>query len=196
MAQSSFSRRSLQFSLRTAFVAATVAAIVVCSSALVRADGMKDFPRPTMVSANGIHLAVYETGSELPVVLCHGFPELAYLSRHQLPALAEAGYHAIAPDQRGYAASDRPERVEAYSIDGNWELTKDRPCHIDVPCLYVGAEDDVVLPPSSADGMEKFIPNLEKATINACGHWAQQEQPEKFNQLVVDWLKCHLPGKN
>jgi len=337
-------------------------ALVICAGTRqLRAVDMPNFPRPTMVETNGIHLAVYEQGEGFPVVLCHGFPELAFSWRHQLPALAKAGYHAIASDQRGYGASDRPEDVAAYSIDQlcgdlvglldargikkavfvghdwggvvvwmmpilypdrvagvigvntplsapspqppiamlrqfrgpdnymvkfqepgvadralaadvrktfqlfmrrgglfnaekfaklppdaperkfqllimleqpvesytgelflsddelkvfvdtyqktgftgginwyrnidrNWELTKDKPRKFDIPCLYVGAEDDVVLPPSSANGMEKVIPDLEKATIKACGHWTQQEQPEEFNRIVIDWLGRHFP---
>jgi pimeloyl-ACP methyl ester carboxylesterase len=74
------------------------------------------FPEPRFVRANGIRLAVYEQGAGVPVVFSHGFPELAYSWRHQLPALAAAGFRAIAPDQRGYGASDRPEAVEAYDI--------------------------------------------------------------------------------
>ena len=50
------------------------------------------------------------------MVLCHGFPELAFSWRHQLEALAAAGFRAIAPDQRGYGASDRPERTDAYDM--------------------------------------------------------------------------------
>lgn len=74
------------------------------------------FPEPHFVRANGLRLAVYEQGQGLPVVFSHGFPELAYSWRHQLPALAAAGFRAIAVDQRGYGASDRPEAVEAYDI--------------------------------------------------------------------------------
>ena len=55
--------------------------------------------------------SIGEAGSGPAVVLCHGFPELAYSWRHQLPALAEAGFRAIAPDQRGYGASDKPEAI-------------------------------------------------------------------------------------
>jgi pimeloyl-ACP methyl ester carboxylesterase len=55
-------------------------------------------------------------GHGFPVVLAHGFPELAYSWRHQLPALAAAGYRAIAPDQRGYGRSSRPDAVEDYDI--------------------------------------------------------------------------------
>jgi pimeloyl-ACP methyl ester carboxylesterase len=313
-------------------------------------------PEPTFVKTNGINMAVYEAGQGVPVVLCHGFPELAYSWRHQLPALAAAGYRAIAPDQRGYGKSDRPKEVEAYSIvelcndlvglldaqgiskaifcghdwggavvwmmpllhphrvlgvigvntplsprapgppiamlrkfrgddnyvvafqepgvadkilaadvrktfrlfmrrgglfdaetfaklpadapqrkfqllkmlesspdsfggevflapeeldffvdtysktgftgginwyrniDRNWELTKDVIYKVDVPSLYIGADNDVVLPPSSANGMEKIISDLEKQTITDCGHWTQQEQPEQFNRVAIEWL--------
>jgi pimeloyl-ACP methyl ester carboxylesterase len=56
------------------------------------------------------------------VILAHGFPELAYSWRHQIPALAEAGYHVLAPDQRGYGGSSRPDAIEAYDIH---QLTAD-----------------------------------------------------------------------
>jgi pimeloyl-ACP methyl ester carboxylesterase len=322
------------------------------------------FPEPTFVKTNGIRAAVYEQGSGFPVIFCHGFPELAYSWRHQLPALAKAGFHAIAPDQRGYGASDRPDAVDAYridhlcddlvglmdakgikkavfcghdwggfvvwmmpilhpdrvagvigvntplnppsplppiamlrlargpdnyvvkfqepgtadaalaadvkktfqllmrhgglfnakefaklapdapekkfqlltmlkrpadsfggkvfltdeeldvyvktytktgftgginwyrNIDRDWELTKGRAYKIDVPCLYIGAEDDVVLPPSSANGMGRMIPQLEKHTIKNCGHWTQQEQPEEFNNAVIAWLNKHFSKKD
>jgi microsomal epoxide hydrolase len=62
-------------------------------------------------------LSVHEAGSGPAVVLCHGFPELAYSWRHQLAALADAGFRAIAPDQRGYGGSDAPEPVEAYDLE-------------------------------------------------------------------------------
>ncbi len=59
---------------------------------------------------------------------------------------------------------------------------------IEVPCLYVGAENDVILPPASADGMEDFISDLEKHTVMDSGHWTQQEKPEEVNRVIVDWL--------
>ena len=61
-----------------------------------------------------MHIA--EDGEGPLVVLCHGFPELWYSWRHQLKALAEAGYHVVAPDQRGYGQTDRPEAAEDYNI--------------------------------------------------------------------------------
>jgi pimeloyl-ACP methyl ester carboxylesterase len=68
------------------------------------------------VGVNGVDLRVFEQGEGPPVILAHGFPELAYSWRHQLPALAEAGFRAVAPDQRGYGGSTRPEAVEDYDI--------------------------------------------------------------------------------
>src|SRR3954471_9869316 len=72
--------------------------------------------RERTVSTNGVELHVLEAGDGFPVVLAHGFPELAYSWRHQIPALAAAGYRVLAPDQRGYGRSSRPEAIEAYDI--------------------------------------------------------------------------------
>ncbi len=68
------------------------------------------------IVVNGIRLRVTEQGEGRLVLLCHGWPELAHSWRHQLPALAEAGYRAVAPDMRGYGGSDAPEDVQAYSL--------------------------------------------------------------------------------
>lgn len=323
--------------------------------------GPGGFPAPSFVETNGIRMAVHERGEGgFPVVFSHGFPELAFSWRHQLPAFADAGFWALAPDQRGYGLTDRPDDVGAYrlvdlcadlaglldargidravfcghdwggavvwsmplyhpdrvagvigvntpsgrpprerppieqlralrgednyvvafqepgvadeilgrntrklfellmrrgvwdaeefaklppdaperkfqlleiieesdpaerpgeplltteeldffvdtfertgftgginwyrNIDRNWQEAKERgfDYRVDVPCLYVGAEDDVVLPPSSADGMETLIADLEKAVIADCGHWTQQEKPEELNRIAIDWLR-------
>lgn len=68
------------------------------------------------VSTNGIEMHVAEAGDGPLVVLCHGFPELWSSWRHQLSALAAAGYRVIAPDQRGYGDTDAPAAVEDYDI--------------------------------------------------------------------------------
>lgn len=73
-------------------------------------------PAQRTIETNGIAMRVSEQGEGPAVVLCHGFPELAYSWRHQLPALADAGYRAIAPDQRGYGGTDAPGEVEAYDV--------------------------------------------------------------------------------
>jgi len=354
----------IPFTRRTLLASSTIGAAAVAAgpaSAPARAseheEGSWPAPRYIRTSA-GLRMAVFSAGDEgVPVVLSHGFPELAYSWRHQLPALAAAGFRAIAPDQRGYGHTQRPLAIEAYTlkelcsdmvdlldasgiekavfvghdwgggvvwamprfhpsrvlgvvgvntaygpaplappvqmlrqirgesnyvvafqepykaeevleadtektfrtflrrgwfdaetfnqlppdaperkfqlldmiqhgspddlagevlltpeelahfvavyertgftggvnwyrnIDRNWEQMKDLDPKIDLPCLYVGAEDDVVLPPSSADGIEALVPNIAKHTIADCGHWTQQEKPEEFNQVLIDWLE-------
>jgi pimeloyl-ACP methyl ester carboxylesterase len=68
------------------------------------------------VEANGLRIHCVEAGAGPLVVLCHGFPESWYSWRHQLQALAEAGYRAVAPDMRGYGQTDRPEEIEKYTL--------------------------------------------------------------------------------
>jgi len=80
------------------------------------------FPKPHFVQSNGIRMAVYEQGKGPAVIMVHGFPELAYSWRHQIPALADAGFRAIAPDMRGYGQTEGPEGVESYAAA---ELIKD-----------------------------------------------------------------------
>jgi pimeloyl-ACP methyl ester carboxylesterase len=68
------------------------------------------------VEANGIRLHVAEQGAGPLVVLCHGFPESWYSWRHQLTALAGAGFRAVAPDMRGFGQTDRPEAIDQYTL--------------------------------------------------------------------------------
>lgn len=78
-----------------------------------------DFPEPTMISVNGVELEVFEAGRQNagnPIVLCHGWPEHAFSWRHQMSALAAAGYHVIVPNQRGFGNSSRPADVTAYDL--------------------------------------------------------------------------------
>ena len=74
------------------------------------------------IKTNGINLHIAEQGEGPVVLMLHGFPESWYSWRHQLPALADAGFHAIAPDIRGYGQSDAPEAIDAYSMK---QLTAD-----------------------------------------------------------------------
>lgn len=68
------------------------------------------------VESNGIRVHIAECGAGPLVLLCHGFPESWYSWRHQLPALANAGFHAVAPDMRGYGQTDHPEQIEQYTL--------------------------------------------------------------------------------
>jgi pimeloyl-ACP methyl ester carboxylesterase len=346
--------------LQTSAVAGFAATSTSLPTWAINTDGVKPaphMPAPKMIDTNGITMAVYEQGEGVPIVFCHGFPELAVSWRHQIKAFSEAGFRCIAPDQRGYGMTggpedntqydmqylcddlagmldalnikkavfcghdwggavvwamarlhpdrclgiigvntpasrpadlppvvgsepslvvqsanyyvmtfmkpgraeailekdvrhsfnfmlsrggiwnkteyaklpeDSPERqldlltliaqgtldgeqfmpedvmqyfTDTYSITGftgglNWyrnamkmgSILKDAPSRLPFPCLYIGAEHDVVLPPSSSDGMEDFIPDLEKYTVNDCGHWTQQEKPEELNRVALEWL--------
>ena len=315
---------------------------------------------------NGIRMGYYEAGpvsDAPPLVLCHGWPEMAFSWRHQLRDLAAAGIRVIAPDQRGYGATDRPEAVEAYDlthltgdlvglldhlgidraifvghdwggfiawqmplrhparvagvvgvntphtprapvdpiaifrkrfgesmyivqfqkpgrepdaifaahieqlfdcfmrkpmprskatvaegptagigaapainlafpqivaaydarhdprapilsaeekqvfIDAfkvtgftgginwyrnmtrNWDQAATLDHTVRVPALMIMAEDDAVLPPSAADGMEHIIPDLEKHLIRDCGHWTQQEKPAELSARLIEWRR-------
>jgi pimeloyl-ACP methyl ester carboxylesterase len=325
-----------------------------------------EMPPVQYVDTNGIRMAYYEAGPRqgIPIVFCHGFPELAFSWRHQIAALAAAGRWVIAPDQRGYGLTSRPVTVESYDLehltadlvglldylkvdkaifaghdwggfvvwqmplrhpnrvagviglntpfiprspadpiaimrarlgdemyivhfqkpgeadavlDGdveksmnfflrrpipgqlpsegfaterkpgdpsafalinilkaydpafdprekfltpdelavfvdtfkrtgftgginwyrnftrNWERSRDLKDRVDVPSLMIMAENDAVLPPSAADGMEAYIPDLEKTLIRDSGHWTQQEQPQTVNAAIIDWLDRRFP---
>src|SRR6185437_3307846 len=68
------------------------------------------------IEANGIKMHIAEAGEGPLVLLLHGFPESWYSLRHQIPALAAAGYHVVAPDQRGYGRTDKPPEIDDYDI--------------------------------------------------------------------------------
>ncbi len=77
---------------------------------------MTERPEGRDIGVNGITLRITEMGEGPLVLLCHGWPELAHSWRHQIPALAAAGYRVVAPDMRGYGGSSVPHAVEAYGI--------------------------------------------------------------------------------
>ncbi len=81
---------------------------------------LTDFPKPTLISVNGVELEVFEAGQQnigKPIVLCHGWPEHAFSWRYQIPTLVAAGYHVIIPNQRGYGNSSCPTEVTEYDIE-------------------------------------------------------------------------------
>ena len=327
---------------------------------------MIEMPPLQFAKTNGIRMGFYEAGPKTdkpPVILCHGWPEIAFSWRHQIKALGEAGIRVIAPDQRGYGATDRPEPVEAYDLahltgdlvglldhlridkaifvghdwggfvvwqmalrhpdrvagvvgvntphanrapadpielmrkrfgehmyvvqfqnpsreadkildnrveqtfdllmrkpvprkdiapaeapisglgasprlnlafpqmiagydakhdprtpilsaeekqvfvdtftrtgftgginwyrnmSRNWQRSAGIDHTVRVPSLMIMAENDQVLPPSSADGMEKLIPDLEKYLVRGSGHWTQQEKPEEVSAKLIEWRR-------
>lgn len=87
---------------------------------------MTSMPTDQTIAANGIRMHLLEQGSGPLVILCHGFPELGYSWRHQIGALADAGYRVVAPDMRGYGGTEQPADAQAYTL-----------CHLaaDMVCL-------------------------------------------------------------
>jgi pimeloyl-ACP methyl ester carboxylesterase len=73
-------------------------------------------PTQRTIESNGIRLNIAEQGKGPLVLMCHGFPESWYSWRHQIDALAAAGFHAVAPDMRGFGKSDAPEAIDQYTI--------------------------------------------------------------------------------
>lgn len=73
-------------------------------------------PSSRVIAANGIEMFLLEQGAGPLVLLCHGWPELSYSWRHQIPALASAGYRVVAPDMRGFGRTTAPADIDAYSI--------------------------------------------------------------------------------
>ena len=73
-------------------------------------------PAQRLIETNGIRLNIAEQGQGPLVLFCHGFPESWYSWRHQIGALAAAGFHAVAPDMRGYGKSDRPQAIDQYTM--------------------------------------------------------------------------------
>ncbi len=68
------------------------------------------------IQVNGLEMFLLEQGEGPLVLLCHGWPELSYSWRHQIPALAAAGFHVVAPDMRGFGRTSAPAEIEAYTI--------------------------------------------------------------------------------
>jgi pimeloyl-ACP methyl ester carboxylesterase len=80
----------------------------------------RQMPPVKHAAVNGIDMAYYEVGPHgqgTPLIFCHGFPELAFSWRHQLAACEAAGVWAIAPDQRGYGLTSRPDAVTDYDME-------------------------------------------------------------------------------
>lgn len=99
-------------------ICVALAALIPCATAQDNdpKDNSVKQPELRMVNSNGIKMRIAEMGEGPLVLLLHGWPESWYSWRHQLTALADAGYHAVAPDMRGYGETDAPADVEAYDI--------------------------------------------------------------------------------
>jgi pimeloyl-ACP methyl ester carboxylesterase len=75
------------------------------------------------------------------------------------------------------------------NMSRNWQRAAGLDHTVRVPSLMIMAENDQVLPPSSTDGMEKLIPDLEKYLVRGSGHWTQQEKPEEVSAKLIEWRR-------
>jgi pimeloyl-ACP methyl ester carboxylesterase len=148
-----------------------------------------DFPEPNLISVNGVQLEVFEAGRENagnPVVLCHGWPEHAFSWRHQMPALAAAGYHVIVPNQRGYGNSSRPTEVTDYDIE---HLTCDLVGLLD----HYGYEDATFVGHDWGAmvvwGLTLMHPNRVKRVINLSVPYQ-----ERGEQPWIEWMEAVFGG--
>jgi pimeloyl-ACP methyl ester carboxylesterase len=126
------------------------------------ATGIDALVRHRMIEVEpGVRLHVAEAGEGPPVILVHGFPEFWYSWRWQIPALAEAGFHVLAPDMRGYNLSDKPRGVAAYRLP---LLTRDiarlvEECGVERACV-VGHDWGAVVAWSFAMGYHDRLERL------------------------------------
>jgi pimeloyl-ACP methyl ester carboxylesterase len=140
------------------------------------------------ITTNGIKMHYAEAGAGPLVLLCHGFPESWYSWRHQLKTLGDAGFHAVAPDMRGYGQTDRPKEVEAYDI---FQLTGDLVGLVNAlggePTVIVGHDWGAWITQAAALFRPDLfravallsVPFLPRAPISP-STWEKQKYPDKI----------------
>ena len=136
-------------------------------------------PSSRTISANRIEIFLLEQGEGPLVVLCHGWPELSYSWRHQIRAIAAAGYHVVAPDMRGFGRTSAPANIAAYSIFD----------HVGDTVALVAALIAGLIGAKRVADMERVLPNLkQKLIIDGAGHWVQQERANQVNAALIAFL--------
>jgi pimeloyl-ACP methyl ester carboxylesterase len=137
-----------------------------------------------LIDTNGVRLRTLESGrrGDPLVILAHGFPELSYSWRHQIPALAAAGYHVLAPDQRGYGGSSRPAAIDAYNIV---ELTSDLVGLLD----DVGAERAAVVGHDWGSIVAWTMPLLHPGRVAAVAGLAGPPTPRPSKPPTAGWRR-------
>lgn len=79
------------------------------------------------------------------------------------------------------------------NFDRNWHASEGQTDRVELPCLMIMAERDPVLPPSATEGMERYVPMLDRVLIKGSGHWTQQEKPEDTNAAISNWVRTKFP---
>lgn len=95
---------------------------------------------------------------------------------------------------RQFARSGFTPPINWYrNISRNWRAGLDVDHTVRVPSLMVPAQHDVVLRPSMADGMDAYVPDMERHVVDDCWHWTPEEKPEDLNRLAIFWLRRRFP---
>lgn len=149
-----------------------------------------NFPKARMLAVNDVQLEVFEAGQGgTPLVLAHGWPELAYSWRYQIQPLVDAGYHVIVPNQRGYGASSKPTDVEAYDIH---HLTGDHVALLDAlgidKAIYVGHDWGAIilwqlalLHPERMIGLANLsVPFMARGAADPVALWEEMLGPDFY----------------
>ena len=132
--------------------------------------------------------AQFET---LPRELRH-FSLLAALERDEL-----RGEALLSPAERqvyvdAYAAGGFSGPINWYrNWTDNWNASDGVEQRVQVPALFIGASDDVIISPKQIEEMRPFVDDLEIHMLDDTGHWSQQERPDEINELLIDWLGRH-----
>lgn len=154
---------------------------------------MNDDPRGTLRAALRKDLGGPEVWSQMPVELknmeYYGQPVPAEFPGQDVLSAEELDFYVSQYKRTGFTPAINWYR----NITRNWEAGRDLDQTIRVPSLMISAENDAVLRSSMTDGMDAYVPDLEKEVIADAWHWAPEEKPEEANRIVLDWLEKRFP---
>jgi pimeloyl-ACP methyl ester carboxylesterase len=160
-----------------------------------RADvAMNRDPRATLRSAYRKDLMTSAEWDKLPREVTnmeyYGKPLGDKLPGRAVLMTAELDFYAAEFGRTGFTPAINWYR----NLSRNWAAGLNLDQAIRVPSLMVSAEHDVVLRPAMADGMQNYVPDLEKHVVGDCWHWTPEEKPAELNRLAVSWLRRRIPG--
>ena len=143
------------------------------------------YERGRSARVNDIDIYYLDEGEGDPVLLLHGFPDSARLWRNQIPALVDAGYRAIAPDQRGFGRSTRLEEVDAYKVANTMADLVALLDHLGIEKAHVVGHDSGT---AAAWGLAAFVPDrVLTLTVLSVGHPKSFGDRTNLRQLQASW---------
>ncbi|WP_435170357.1 alpha/beta fold hydrolase [Falsirhodobacter sp. 1013] len=157
-------------------------------------DIMNTDPRAALRGALRKDLGGPEGWPDLPMVIknmeYYGQPAPAQLPGQDVLTADELDFYVRHYERTGFTPANNWYR----NISRNWEagLNVDQAIH--VPSLMISAANDVVLQAAMTDGMEAYVPDLEKHVVKDCWHWTPEEKPEESNALLLSWLNRRFPA--